>query len=80
MDVLDFMLAMIILCRIVYQKKLKLIYEICDADEDGFMTPADIKKMLIRVERIFARDHTRVNVDRADLDEFVADNKAELNH
>ena len=46
MDVLDFILAMNLLARIVYDKKLKLLFYLCDDDEDGCMTPEDILNML----------------------------------
>ena len=46
MDVLDFLLALNFLARIVYDKKLKLIFEICDDDDDGCMTSEDILSML----------------------------------
>ena len=54
MDVLDFILAINLLARIVYDKKLKLLFELCDDDDDGCMTPDDILNMLQRVERVFA--------------------------
>jgi len=54
MDVLDFILSMNLLARIVYDKKLKLLFELCDDDDDGCMTPEDILNMLQRVERVFA--------------------------
>ena len=53
-DVLDFILALNLLARIVYEKKLKLLFELCDDDDDGCMTPDDILNMLQRVERVFA--------------------------
>jgi Ca2+-binding EF-hand superfamily protein len=46
MDCLDFLLAMNFLARIVYDKKLKLIFELCDDDDDGCMTSEDILSML----------------------------------
>lgn len=46
MDVLDFILAMNLLARIVYDKKLKLCFNLCDDDDDGCMTPEDILNML----------------------------------
>jgi hypothetical protein len=46
MDTLDFMLALNFLARIVYDKKLMLIFEICDDDDDGCMTSEDILFML----------------------------------
>jgi len=54
MDVLDFVLALNLLARITYDKKLKLLFELCDDDDDGCMTPDDILSMLQRVERVFA--------------------------
>lgn len=46
MDVLDFLLAMNLLARIPYDKKLKLLFDLCDDDDDGCMTPEDILMML----------------------------------
>jgi hypothetical protein len=79
MDVLDFILAMNLLARIVYDKKLKLLFELCDDDDDGCMTPEDILNMLQRVERVFALECARVDLESAILNNFVADKKAELN-
>lgn len=79
MDLLDFMLALNLLARIVYDKKLKLIFDLCDDDDDGCMTPEDILLMLQRVERVFAKECARVVLDSSILDNFVADKKAEQN-
>ena len=79
MDVLDFVLAMNLLARIIYDKKLKMLFELCDDDEDGCMTPEDILSMMQRVERVFATEVARVELESAVLDNFVADKKAELN-
>ena len=46
MDALDFILAINLLARIVYDKKLKLLFDLCDDDDDGCMTPDDILNML----------------------------------
>jgi len=67
------------LARIVYDKKLKLIFELCDDDDDGCMTSEDILSMLQRVERVFAKESARVNLESSILDNFVADKKAEHN-
>jgi hypothetical protein len=45
-DMLDFMLALNLLARITYDKKLKLLFELCDDDDDKCMTPEDILFML----------------------------------
>ena len=75
----DFILAMNLLARITYDKKLKLLFELCDDDDDGCMTPEDILQMFMRVERVFAQECARVNLESATLDNFVADKKAEHN-
>lgn len=77
MDLLDFMLALNLLARIVYDKKLKLIFDLCDDDDDGCMTPEDILLMLQRVERVFAKEVARVVLDSSVLDNNVADKRAE---
>ena len=77
MDVLDSVLALNLLARIIYEKKLKMLFELCDDDEDGCMTPEDILSMMQRVERVFAQECARVDLDSAILNNFVADKKAE---
>ena len=79
MVVLDFIISMNLLARIQYDKKLKLLFDLCDDDEDGCMTPEDILKMLQKVERVFARECARVDLESTILDHFHADKKAELN-
>lgn len=79
MDVLDFILAINLLARTTYDKKLKLLFELCDDDDDGCMTPKDIMYMLQRVERVFAQECAKVDLDSTILNNFVADQKAENN-
>lgn len=71
--VLDFIIAMNLLARIVYEKKLKLLFWVCDDDGDGCMTPDDILDMLKRVKRIFAAECSRVDLESATLNNIVAD-------
>jgi hypothetical protein len=73
MDILDFLLAMNFLARLVYEKKMRCIllqlltfivmFELCDDDDDGCMRPAEILNMLQKVERIFAKECSKVDVD-----------------
>ena len=79
MEVLDFILAMNLLARITYDKKLKLLFDLCDDDEDGCMKPEEILKMLQKVDRVFASECARVELQSTVLDNFCADKKAELN-
>lgn len=46
MDILDFLIAISLLARIVYEKKLWLMFELCDDDDDGCMRPSEILSML----------------------------------
>ena len=68
-----------LLARVVQPLKLKLLFELCDEDEDGCMMPEDILSMLQRVERIFAKECARVDLDSSILNNVVADRKAETN-
>ena len=45
-DFKDFILAMNLLARIYKPLKLKLLFELCDDDQDGCMMPEDILNML----------------------------------
>jgi len=78
-DFLDFMLAINFLARTNYDKKLKLLFELCDDDDDGCMTPDDILNMLQRVKRVFAQECAKVDFESTILNNFVADKKAECN-
>mmetsp|Transcript_34295 Transcript_34295/g.25378 ORF Transcript_34295/g.25378 Transcript_34295/m.25378 type:complete len:180 (+) Transcript_34295:285-824(+) len=79
MDILDFLLAMSLLARITYDKKLRLMFELCDDDDDGCMKPIEILKMLQRIEHIFQKECSRVNIDSEVLLNSMADKKAEQN-
>lgn len=68
-----------LLARIVQPAKLKLLFELCDDDDDGCMMPDDILNMLQRVERLFAQECARVDLESNILNNMVADKKAELN-
>lgn len=46
MDIVDFLLAMNLLSRTVQEKKIKLMFELCDLDDDGCMNPPQILQML----------------------------------
>jgi len=77
MDILDFLLAMNFLARLVYEKKMRLMFELCDDDDDGCMRPGEILSMLQRTERIFAKECSKVDIDSTLLLNMIADKKAE---
>lgn len=72
-NVLDFIIAMNLLARIVYEKKLKLLFWVCDDDGDGCMKPDEILDMLKRVKRVFATECSRVDLESSTLNNLVAD-------
>lgn len=39
MDIIDFLLAMDLLSRIPVDNKIKMMFELCDNDDDGCMNP-----------------------------------------
>lgn len=53
------------------------MFELCDDDDDGCMRPGEILLMLQRVERIFARECSRVEMPSSVLIHSIADKKAE---
>ena len=55
------------------------MFELCDDDDDGCMRPAEILMMLQKVERIFARECSRVDIPSQILLYTIADKKAEQN-
>ena len=46
LDFLDFIIAMNLLSRVVQPIKRKLLFDLCDIDDDGCMMPQDILDML----------------------------------
>jgi hypothetical protein len=79
LDVLDFLLGLNLLSRIQLDKKIKLMFKLCDTDDDGCMNPGDILVMLQRVERVFVRERSNSQVDSQILLNSQADAKAEKN-
>lgn len=78
-DALDFVIGMNLLSRTTNVKKLKLLFELCDDDDDGCMTPEDILYMLKKVERVFHQECAEYGQEfhSTVLNNFSADQKAE---
>ena len=64
MEAIDFVIALILVARMVYEKKILLVFEVCDDDRDGSLTPDDVLDMFERVERVAARDCSRTNLNK----------------
>ena len=79
MDIVDFLLGCNLLSRSTQDKKIKLMFEICDDDDDGCMNPVHILQMLQRLERIFCRETARVDIESQIMLNNIADRRAEKN-
>jgi len=79
MDIVDFLLGCNLLARSTQDKKIKLMFEICDDDDDGCMNPLAILQMLQRLERIFCRETARIDVESQIMLNNIADRRAEKN-
>ena len=79
MVILDFLIALALLSRAIskYNDKLKLIFNFCDDDGDHCMKPEEILFMIQRLERIFCKECSRINLDSQLLLQSIADKRAE---
>lgn len=62
-----------------FAEMLIVMFSLCDHDEDGCMVPYDILLMLQRLERLFARETSRVDIKSVILLNSIADKRAEKN-
>lgn len=76
-SVFDFIVGLNIISRIVYDRKLKLLFELCDDDDDGSMPPKHLQLMMKSVEKIFSQDPSRQDRDSIAMNDFIAEKKAE---
>ena len=79
MDIVDFLLGCNLLSRVTQDKKIKLMFQLCDHDQDGCMNPVHILQMLQRLERVFNRETAKVDVESQIMLNKIADRKAECN-
>ena len=42
----DFFITAVLLARMIYEKKIKSLFEVCDHDNDGKLSAEDILRML----------------------------------
>ena len=55
------------------------MFEFCDNDDDGCMNPLQILQLLQKVERLFTRESSRIDIESQILLNSIADQKAEMN-
>lgn len=63
MDILDLLLCLTIMSRLPHDRKIKLLFELCDNDDDGCMNPLSILQMLQKIERLFTRETARIEIN-----------------
>jgi Ca2+-binding EF-hand superfamily protein len=72
----DIMLALTLLSRIPADKKVELIFNLTDVDEDGCLSNDEIYKMIEVIERIFAKENTDMKIASRILLEELSRDKA----
>jgi Ca2+-binding EF-hand superfamily protein len=72
----DIMLALTLLSRIPNDKKIELIFDLTDVDEDGCLSPDEVYKMIEVIERIFSKENTEMNISSRVLLEKLSRDKA----
>ncbi|OMJ83267.1 hypothetical protein SteCoe_15855 [Stentor coeruleus] len=72
----DIMLALTLLSRIPNEKKIELIFDLTDVDEDGCLSPDEVYKMIEVIERIFSKENTEMNINSRVLLEKLSRDKA----
>ena len=56
MDVLNFLIAIVLLARMIVPKKMAMIFNLFDEDNDGILSDDQILDMFIRIEKIFCQE------------------------
>lgn len=79
MVIIDLLIALALLSRIVskYNDKLRIIFNFWDDDEDHCMRPDEILIMIQRLERIFCKECSQINLESQLLLQSIADKRAE---
>lgn len=72
----DIMLALTLLSRIPSEKKIELIFDLTDVDEDGCLSPEEIYKMIEVIERVFAKENIDMKIQSRALLEELSRGKA----
>lgn len=55
-DVLNFLIAIILMAKLINSKKIKLIWKLCDFQEKDYLTSEKVLEMLTRIEKIFCQE------------------------
>lgn len=59
-----------------YERKLELVFDLTDVDEDGCLSPDEIFRMIEGIERIFAKENSDIKLDSRILQEELSREKA----
>jgi hypothetical protein len=63
--------------EVIKKDNMKVVFELCDDDDDGCMRPAEILMMLQRLERIFSREVSHIEINSNILLHTMSDKRAE---
>jgi len=75
-DLHDLAVSLAILSPLNYEDKLELVFDLTDIDEDGCLSPDDICKMFLVIERNFSKESSFIDSENASSLYNVATKKA----
>jgi len=75
-DLHDLVVSLAILSPLNYDDKLELVFDLTDIDEDGCLSPDDVCKMILAIERNFAKESSFIDPENASSLYNVATKKA----
>jgi len=75
-DLHDLVISLAVLSPMNYDDKLELCFDLTDIDEDGCLSPDDVCKMILAIERNFAKECSFIDPDNASSLNYVATKKA----
>ncbi|CAD8203449.1 unnamed protein product [Paramecium octaurelia] len=75
-EIQDLVLSLGVLARMELEKKLELIFDLSDVDEDGCLSIDDIQQMIKRIEKNFTRETSLITSDSQALQNELAFKRA----
>ena len=75
-DIYEISCALACFLKCFFEQKLKILFELSDSDEDGFINEAEVKKMIYTINYIFNREDNSIGTDSAITNLSLASLKA----
>ena len=62
-DIYEISCALACFIKCFFFQKLKILFDLSDTDEDGFINESEVKKMIYTINYIFSREHNSIGTD-----------------